>query len=65
MEENYTEMELDVMERIICTVRRNDVDSNSFFSNDVWRLYSDRAFRKQQINSYWTNVHGVGDSTNE
>jgi hypothetical protein len=51
-----TDMELDVMSRIIDALPHR---------SDVWRLYRDRDFRAEKINDYWANVHGIGDPTNE
>jgi lipocalin len=51
-----TEMELDVMKRIISALPHR---------SDVWRLYRDREFRDKKINDYWANVHGIGYPTNE
>ena len=51
-----TDMELDVMSRIISTLQNR---------SDVWRLYRDKEFRTQKINDYWANVHGIGEPTPE
>jgi hypothetical protein len=50
-----TDMELDVMKRIISALPHRD---------DVWKLYRDREFRDKAIKNYWSNVHGIGDPTN-
>ena len=52
-----TDMELDVMSRIIDTLAMTNRD-------DVWKLYRDREFRDKAIKDYWANVHGIGDPTN-
>jgi len=52
-----TDMELDVMSRIIDIMAMTNRD-------DVWKLYRDREFRDKAIKDYWSNVHGIGDPTN-